>query len=85
MKHITMVLLFALAVPLFLNGANVYIWHYDPADTFYCPDAGGYVNTLYWVQTLLTAQGHTCTVDTFLPSNVNSYDVVFALCGWYSC
>ena len=74
-----------LITPVLLNAANVYIWHYDPADTFYCPDAGGYVNTLYWVEELLINLGHTMTIDTVLPSNVNSYDVVFALCGWYSC
>lgn len=85
MKRSIVVIALLAVTPLVLNAANVFIWHYDPADTFYCPDAGGYVNTLYWVQSLLTNQGHTCTVDTVLPSSVNSYDVVFALCGWYSC
>lgn len=83
MKRATIVLM--LVAPLLLSAADVYIWHYDPADVFYCPDAGMNINTLYWVQNLLTAQGHTCTIDTVLPSNVNAYDVVFALCGWYSC
>lgn len=85
MKHRIMVIALILVAPLLLNAANIYIWHYDPTDTFYCPDAGEYVNTLYWVEDILTNLGHTCTIDTLLPANVNSYDVVVALCGWYSC
>lgn len=85
MKKILVVLFAAMIVPAVLNAANIFIWDYDPADTFYCDDAGQVVNTRYWVEQTLTALGHSCIVDTALPASVNSYDAVFALCGWYSC
>jgi hypothetical protein len=72
-------------LPVLLNAANVFIWDYDPTDEFYCPDAGMTIDCKYWVQQTLTTLGHTFTTDTVLPLDVTSYDVVFALCGWYTC
>ena len=33
----------------------------------------------------LVELGHTVTVDTTLPSNLDGYDAVFCLMGWYRC
>ena len=85
MKRILPVLTILLITPVLLNAANIFIWDYDPTDTFFCPDAGTTIDCKYWVEQTLGTLGHTCTTDTTLPTNLSAYDVVFALCGWYSC
>lgn len=76
-----LVLLFALP----LCASNVFVWNYDDEDVFYCDEYGDEVDCAYWIEQTLLYNGHTCSVDTELPSDLSPYDVVFVETGWYRC
>ena len=68
-----------------LPAANVFVWNKDPSDTWYDSDIGQTINCAYWVQRTLEDQGHTVTVATTLATELDQYDAVFLLTGWYRC
>jgi len=78
-------LLAVLLLPVSARAANVCVWNYDPLDQFYDPEAGDTIDCAYWLERELVELGHTVTVDTTLPSNLDGYDAVFCLMGWYRC
>ncbi|OGC41314.1 hypothetical protein A2Y85_07965 [candidate division WOR-3 bacterium RBG_13_43_14] len=74
-----------LILPVVALAANVLVWEYDSLDTFYDSQAGGTIDTPYWIQQTLTALGHAHTTTSTLPSNLAPYDAVFVLLGWFRC
>lgn len=88
MKRLNVVpVLFALLLlPAAGYSANVCVWNYDPLDRWYDAEVGDSVNSAYWVERTLADLGHTVTVaETYLPSDLSDYDIVFCLMGWYRC
>lgn len=81
MKYLSVLLI----LPAFMFAANVLVWEYDIYDRFYESDIGDSVSTIYWVEQTLSSLGHTVTTTTILPTNLDTYDVVFALLGWFRC
>lgn len=76
----------ALALPAAARAANICVWNYDAADTWYDTEAGQTIDCAYWVRQVLQDQGHTVEIhDTYLPSSLDGYDAVYCLMGWYRC
>jgi hypothetical protein len=85
---ITSILMLAsiLLVPTVVHAANVCVWNYDTLDLFYDAQQRDTIDCAYWVQNLLTHQGHNVEVfNRYLPADLSGYDVVFCLMGWYRC
>lgn len=74
-----------LLIPFIAHAAHVYVWNYDPLDRFYEPAVGDSVDCTYWVEQTLAGDGHTYVTGTTLPANLNPYDAVFVLLGWFRC
>ena len=68
--------------PLLVSGAHVFIWNFDPADRFYDSEIGSTVNCAYWLERVLSAKGHTGNTNSYLPSDLSGYSVVFVTVGW---
>ena len=71
--------------PFLLEASHVFIWNYDQYDTFYDSEIGTTINCIYWLEQILTAEGHTYDTGNSLPTNLNNYDVVFVSTGWWRC
>ncbi len=85
-KNVILALALCLAVPAALQAYNVCVWNYDTLDRFYDPGVGDTVDCAYRVVQTLTDLGNTVTVsNTYLPTSLDSYDVVFCLMGWFRC
>ena len=74
-----------LFIPMLAIAANVLIWEKDALDTFYDSQVGLTIDTPYWVEQTLSALGHTYTTVATLPTNLDPYDVVFVMLGWFRC
>lgn len=74
-----------LLLPIVTHAAHVYIWNYDPLDRFYESAIGDSVDCSYWVKQTLTSGGHTYVIGTTLPTDIDPYDAVFVLLGWFRC
>ncbi len=85
MNKSLLAILMLLAFPLVVNAAHVFIWNYDPLDAFFDDQVGDSVDCAYWLEQTLDARGHTFITDTSLPTDLDSYDVVFVTLGWYRC
>ena len=76
-------------VSLFASGAQaaqVCVWNFDTLDRFEDPVSGTEIDCAYWVQRSLSSQGHSVEVfDAELPEDLDRYDVVLCLMGWYRC
>ena len=74
------------AVVALAPAANVCVWNYDTLDRWYDPGLGDSIDCAYRVVEGLTAMGHTVTqADGYLPSNLDPFDAVYCLMGWYRC
>ncbi|MBN2538222.1 hypothetical protein JXB37_08105 [candidate division WOR-3 bacterium] len=89
MQHTRLIAALALAgllVPAAAPAANICAWNYDPLDTWYDSEIGQTINSAWWVEQVLEAQGHTVDVyNTTFPTDISGYDAVFCLMGWYRC
>lgn len=65
--------------------SDVYIYNYDFEDLVYDPVVGDSIDTGYWVEQLLIANGDNVDSGADLPSDLSSYDVVFMMMGMYRC
>ncbi len=77
-----MSVLFALALTVSIAGAyDILVWDKDEGDTY--QGEGTEVGVIDALGNL----GHNVTKHTgeTLPTDISSYDTVFALTGWYSC
>jgi hypothetical protein len=81
------VMLFSLLflIPFLARGAHVYVWNYDPLDSFFDSEAGMTVDCAYGLEQALSANGHTFMTGTSLPTTLNGYAAVFVTLGWYRC
>lgn len=77
--------LLLLFLPALVWSARICIWHYDPLDRFYDSSVGDSIDCAYWVEEILRSQGHTVEIYTSLPTDLNQYDLVFCLMGWWRC
>ncbi|MFO7676474.1 MAG: hypothetical protein R6X12_09190 [bacterium] len=76
----------ALLLPLVAGAASICVWNYDPLDRFFDPAVGDSIDCSYWVERVLSEQGHSVEVhDSYLPGDITGYDLVFCLMGWYRC
>ncbi len=75
----------AMLIPILAAAANVFVWNYDPLDKFYETAVMDSVDCAYWVEQTLDNCGHTYVTDTLLPTDLSSYDIVYALLGWFRC
>lgn len=74
------------ALPLAAQAANICVWNYDTLDRWYDPALGDSADCAWRVVEGLTAMGHTVTQSNrFLPANLDGYDAVYCLMGWYRC
>lgn len=64
---------------------DVYIYNYDFEDLVYDPVVGDSIDTGYWVEQLLIANGDNVDSGSNLPSDLSSYDAVFMMMGMYRC
>jgi hypothetical protein len=60
-------------IPFLARGANVYIWNYDPLGRFYDAEVGDSVDCAYGLEQALSANGHTFTTGTTLPTTFSGY------------
>jgi len=84
MKRVFFVLVLFL-VPFVTNAAQIYIWNYDPLDTYTDSQIGLLVDCAYWLEQTLSGNGHTVQTGTTLPADLSSFDVIFVTLGWYRC
>jgi hypothetical protein len=81
-----LVLAALLFFPLAAQAANICVWNFDTLDRYYDPILADSADCAYWVEQVLSDQGHTVEVhNRYLPNDLSSYDVVFCLMGWYRC
>ena len=84
MKRVFLVLVLFL-VPFVANAAQMYIWNYDPLDTYNDSQIGLLVDCAYWLEQTLSTNGHTVQTGTTLPADLSSFDDIFVTLGWYRC
>ena len=77
--------LILLFLPVLMMAATVFVWNYDPLDTYFDPEVGDTVNAAYWLDNTLRDLGHQVNVGTTLPADLSGYDVCFVTLGWFRC
>lgn len=85
MKRFFLAIFTLLMFPMIAHSANAFVWNFDPLDRFYEVEIGDSVDCAYWLERTLNETGNTVVVDTGLPQDLTSYDVVFVTLGWYRC
>lgn len=78
-------LILLLLVPFTVHAAHAFIWLFDQGDKFVDPQIGDTIDCAYWIEQTLTANGHTYVTETYLPFDLNPYDVVFVTLGFFRC
>jgi hypothetical protein len=68
-----------------INAAQIFIWNYDPLDTYYDAQLGSTIDCAYWLEQTLSGNGHTVQTGEALPADISSYDVIYVTLGWYRC
>ena len=81
MKYLSLILM----IPVIGSAAHCFIWDYPEPDSIYDAEVGAVIDDTYWLRQSLTALGHTFEMSTTLPSNIEPYAVIFAMCGWFDC
>lgn len=64
---------------------DVYVWNFDPYDTYYDSEAGATTDCSYWIIESLAAHGDDVDSGADLPSDLTPYDAVFVTLGFYRC
>ncbi len=81
----TLLVLILVACPFIARAAQVYIWNYDPLDTYYDSQIGTMVDCSYWLEQTLSGNGHELQTGQTLPADISMYDIIYVTLGWYRC